>query len=136
MVLIADVGEVNFDKPFACISDVSKHRRWDDDLQRMVQSVADRVQREKPTMDFIGCGNLGDQTKGFLELNLEAAVPDGWEKCLDLTSGCIFFTNRRTGTTTICNPTHSSSIDLNFPPSPSTCQLHCAISSSTVCVPF
>ncbi|MCO5606948.1 hypothetical protein L7F22_064745 [Adiantum nelumboides] len=56
-----------------------------------------------PLRDAIGCTHI--------ELEPEMPLPSGWEKCLNLKTGSIYYLNRSTGATSSCDPRKQSSLD-------------------------
>ncbi|MCO5612193.1 hypothetical protein L7F22_066455 [Adiantum nelumboides] len=56
-----------------------------------------------PLRDAIGCTHI--------ELEPEMPLPSGWEKCLNLKTGSIYYLNRSTGATSSCDPRKQSFLD-------------------------
>lgn len=53
------------------------------------------------------------------DLDSHSPLPSGWEKCLDLQTGSIYYLNRITGLSTSCDPRKATTSSGNWPTSPS-----------------
>lgn len=89
----------------------NKKRGWDDDSQRMLELMLGQVERSSAsasleTLDLLG-GSSSNCYKSLEphELDLEAPLPVGWEKCLDLKTGQIYYLNRSNGRSSSSDPT-------------------------------
>ncbi|KAJ7533077.1 hypothetical protein O6H91_13G032000 [Diphasiastrum complanatum] len=88
---------------------IGKKRGWGDDQQKLLQLMMGPSSKEdtRITLDLLGGSSSASQQSQFLDLNPDVPLPSGWEKCLDLKSGSIYFVNWNTGITTTVDPRNS-----------------------------
>lgn len=104
------------------------------DNRRMLEFMLGPIESGKrsngkhTTLDLLGgsCALQPASNESSIELEPESPLPSGWEKCLDLKTGSIYYLNRRTGVTSFSDPRKASQgtrADLNWLPSPATSEI-------------
>ncbi|XP_016490747.1 uncharacterized protein LOC107810472 [Nicotiana tabacum] len=89
---------------FPNIEDLSKKRKWDDELKAEDQISYEKPQKAKTMTSLFGT-----------QLHLETPLPLEWQRCLDIKSGHIYFYNTRTQKRTSRDPRLSTTPE---PPTP------------------
>ncbi|KAL2651489.1 hypothetical protein R1flu_019617 [Riccia fluitans] len=93
--------------PSANNSNMTSSSSWGGaDPQKLLQLMMGQIQEEsRPTLDLFGkkpsssVAEKDDESRNdeFLELDPDLPLPSGWEKCLDLKSGKVYYVNRHSG---------------------------------------
>ncbi|KAJ7521443.1 hypothetical protein O6H91_19G054900 [Diphasiastrum complanatum] len=98
---------------------IGKKRGWGDDHHKLLQLMMGPSFKDNTsiTLDLLGGSSPTSQQSHFVDLSPDVSLPSGWEKCLDLKSGSIYFVNLNTGISTFLDPCKTQSSILNSSPS-------------------
>lgn len=107
------------------VLDLGKKRAWGADTEKLMQLMmgqfggnsASSLKPAEVTLDLLGTGGSSSSCRGavteldcnssppeFLELDPDQPLPSGWEKCLDLKTGELYFVNKSSGVRTSEDP--------------------------------
>jgi len=110
------------------VLDLGKKRAWGADTEKLMQlmmgqfggnssSSPSSLKPAEVTLDLLGTGISSSSCRGagteldcnssppeFLELDPDQPLPSGWEKCLDLKTGELYFVNKSSGVRTSEDP--------------------------------
>ncbi|KAG0616025.1 hypothetical protein M758_5G084700 [Ceratodon purpureus] len=83
----------------------NKKRAWGADAQKLMQVMMGQFSHgEEQTLDLLGSGGGGGSGVGsgngvdeFLEVDPDQPLPAGWEQCLDLKTGELYYVNKSMG---------------------------------------
>lgn len=93
-------------------SAVSKKRAWGADTEKLMYLMMGQFGAVRPaevTLDLLGaasapCPARELDSPEFLELDPDQPLPSGWEKCLDLKTGEVYFVSKSAGVRTSEDP--------------------------------
>eukprot|EP00249_Psilotum_nudum_P004576 c18085_g1_i1 orf=181-594(-) len=86
---------------------VKKDLPWSEDAEKISQLMLTHVKQQQPeTLDLLG-GLDGQSTGVLLDSDPNRPLPCGWERCLDLKTGTLYYRNFISGTKTLIDPNNS-----------------------------